>query len=210
MNQETAVFTIGVFTIIAASLVGLATAIITAIISVLAMFLMVPARHIRRIFGYGFTIDISFGVLVSMMAVGTLGGFQAAVVAGLISTLARLELTHIYGAERLAVNGKTGIGIFKEVGRWAMRRTSLKFEWVETTQAGGFAASNIGKLMLLASSTVGKPSRSWVQPALLVGSGVVVGAVAAPMVLLVGVATAGVLTTWSVLRSRSNGLAVAA
>jgi hypothetical protein len=201
MNQETAVFTVGVFTIIAASMMGLATAVITAIISVLALFLMVPAHHIRRVFGYGFTVDISFGVLVSMMAVGTLGGFQAAVVAGLISTLARLEMTHIWGAEQLAINGKTGLGIFKELGRWVVRRTSLRFEWVETAAAGGFAASNIGKLTSFLAGSASKPSKSWVMPSLLVGSGVVIGAVAAPMVLLSGVAAAGVLTTWTVISS---------
>jgi hypothetical protein len=213
LDRDTATFMVGVFTVILACLMGLGTAVVLAMIAVLNLLLLVPSQAVRKLMGYGLVIDVLFGLAIASMAVGTLGGFQTAMVAGLLYTLIRTELSMAWGSMRLSVNGETGfVAIAKQVWqRLTGKVAKLTVAWSEHTPAGGFAATNTGKASawLLGQAGVGDAT-AWVKPAAFAAAGAATAVVAmqmATVVLLTGVAIAAGAAFWMM---RPRGVVVKA
>jgi hypothetical protein len=209
LSHETALFVVSVFAIIVAALMGFATQIIIALLSVLSLLLMVNVGTARKLMGYGIALDLLFGVAVASIAAGTLGGLYVIIAAGMVSTLIRLELTAALGSVRLSVNGETGfVSIAKQVWqRLTGKVAKLTVAWSEHTPAGGFAATNTGKASawLLGQAGVGDTT-AWVKPAAFAAAGAATAVVAmqmATVVLLTGVAIAAGAAFWY-LRPRTQ------
>lgn len=179
LDRDTAVFLVGVFTIIVACIMGLGTAVVLGSIAVLNLIMIASAETVRKLMGYGVLVDTLFGIAIASIAVGTLGGMTTALVAGLLYTLVRIELTKAWGSMRLSVNGATGFGaIAMEAWGWLKAKLSggtaqFDVQWTEHQAPGGFEATNTGKVVswLTSKAGVDKVDASWAKPAAFAAAG---------------------------------------
>lgn len=88
------------------------------ILSALAVIVLLFKWNIRRALGYALWIDIGFTVLLCLMFAGSFSGMGAAVVGGLVLSIALVVIQHFTGAEKLKVKTTKKRGIPVPYMRW--------------------------------------------------------------------------------------------
>jgi hypothetical protein len=162
LDREVAMFIVAVMILILC-LFFVGTEMLMAVAAALALIYIVPTDQLRRMLGYLLVVDVLFSFWLVGVAAATLGGFTIAVLAGLTYSVVSRELLAAWGAERIAINGKTQFGqVVAELASQAVAwgkalwtgiksgkveaPPSLNFEWVEVKSPGGFAATRTGRI----------------------------------------------------------------
>lgn len=133
------------------------SSVFVAIAAALGLLYIIPTEYIERLFGYLLVSDILFSTWLIGVASTTLGGFEIAVIAGLVYTIVSRELLAAWGSQRLAINGETKFGaqfavLYRQSAKWvkamlkgeqAEQPEPLVYEWMVHTEAGGFRATSL-------------------------------------------------------------------
>jgi len=162
LDKETAMFVVAVMILIlCVFFVG--SEMLMALAAAMALIYIVPTNQLRRMMGYLLVVDVLFSFWLVGVAAATLGGFTIAVLAGLTYSVVSREILAAWGAERVAINGKTQFGqVVAELASQAVAWSKalwngvktgkvvapepLVVEWVESQAAGGFEATRTGRV----------------------------------------------------------------
>lgn len=162
MDRETAMFIVAMMVILICVLF-MGKEALMAVAATMALLYIVPATQLRRMLGYILLVDLTFSVWLLHIGAATLGGFTIAVMAGLFYSVVSREILAAWGAERIAINGKTQFGqVVAELASqavawgkalWNGVKTGkvvapepLVVEWVESKAPGGFEATRTGRV----------------------------------------------------------------